>query len=174
MHLGCWLRAARQLRVHSRKPDLVDEHYYRSVDEFLKMSPNIYEKYDRNGPKIFVGEWVRLRDAIRALGQTLHKRAADAEFQAAIGDAAFMAAMERNSDIVVMQCYAPLFVNVNPGARQWRPNLIGYDALRSYGSPSYYAFKCSAQPRRRDLKTAFADTPTRARSSRQQDRRDFS
>jgi len=28
---------------------------------------------------------------------------------------------------------------VNPGASQWTPDLIGYDALRSYGSPSYYA-----------------------------------
>ncbi len=49
--------------------------------------------------------------------------------------------MEKNSDIVVMNCYAPLLVNVSPGARQWRPNLIGYDALRVYGSPSYYAIK---------------------------------
>jgi alpha-N-arabinofuranosidase len=40
-----------------------------------------------------------------------------------------------------MQCYAPLLVNVNPGARQWRPDLIGYDAISSYGSPSYYAFQ---------------------------------
>jgi alpha-N-arabinofuranosidase len=46
--------------------------------------------------------------------------------------------MERNSDLIVMQCYAPMLVNVNPGARQWRPNLIGYDALNSFGSPSYY------------------------------------
>jgi alpha-N-arabinofuranosidase len=34
-----------------------------------------------------------------------------------------------------------MFVNVNPGARQWRPNLIGYDGLRAYGSPSYHAIK---------------------------------
>ena len=47
--------------------------------------------------------------------------------------------MERNSDLIIMQCYAPLLVNVNPGARQWRPDLIGYDALNVYGSPSYYA-----------------------------------
>jgi alpha-N-arabinofuranosidase len=40
-----------------------------------------------------------------------------------------------------MQCYAPLLVNVNPGARQWRPDLIGYDALSVYGSPSYYAIQ---------------------------------
>ena len=38
-----------------------------------------------------------------------------------------------------MSCYAPLFVNVNPGAMQWRTDLIGYDASNSYGSPSYYA-----------------------------------
>jgi alpha-N-arabinofuranosidase len=49
--------------------------------------------------------------------------------------------MERNSDLVVMHCYAPLFVNVNPGGRQWRPDMIGYDALHSFGSPSYHAFR---------------------------------
>jgi alpha-N-arabinofuranosidase len=61
--------------------------------------------------------------------------------RAAIGDAAFLTQMEKNSDIVIMNAYAPLLVNVNPGARQWRPNLIGYDGLRVYGSPSYYAIK---------------------------------
>jgi alpha-N-arabinofuranosidase len=60
---------------------------------------------------------------------------------AALGDAAWMAGMERNSDIVVMSSYAPLFVNVNKGGMQWRTNLIGYDALTSYGSPTYYALK---------------------------------
>jgi len=40
-----------------------------------------------------------------------------------------------------MQCYAPMFVNVNPGGRQWRPDLIGYDAISAYGSPSYYAIQ---------------------------------
>ena len=38
-----------------------------------------------------------------------------------------------------MASYAPLLVNVNPGAMQWPTDLIGYDALKSYGSPSYYA-----------------------------------
>ena len=64
--------------------------------------------------------------------------------RAAIGDAAWMTEMERNSDLVIMHCYAPLLVNVSPGARQWRPNLIGYDALRVYGSPSYHAIKLFA------------------------------
>jgi alpha-N-arabinofuranosidase len=64
--------------------------------------------------------------------------------RAAVGDAAWMIEMERNADLVIMNCYAPLLVNVNPGARQWRPNLIGYDALRVYGSPSYHAIKLFA------------------------------
>jgi alpha-N-arabinofuranosidase len=38
-----------------------------------------------------------------------------------------------------MSSYAPLFVNVNPGGMQWPTDLIGYDALTSYGSPAYYA-----------------------------------
>jgi alpha-N-arabinofuranosidase len=37
-----------------------------------------------------------------------------------------------------MSSYAPLFVNVNPGGMQWAPDLIGYNALSSYGSPSYW------------------------------------
>ena len=49
-----------------------------------------------------------------------------------------MTGLERNSDLVIMECYAPLFVNVNPGGMQWETDLIGYDALTSYGSPSYW------------------------------------
>ena len=129
-------------RVKSRKPDVVDEHYYRSADEFLRMAPGHYERYERRagGPEIFVGEWGAHEEIVpwdprsRALPPT-------PSLKAALGDAAFMTAMERNSDLVTMQCYAPLLVNVNPGGRQWRPNLIGYDALRVYGSPSYHAFR---------------------------------
>jgi alpha-N-arabinofuranosidase len=58
---------------------------------------------------------------------------------AALGDAAWMTGMERNSDIVLIASYAPLFVNVNPNGMQWQSDLIGYDAFSSYGSPSYYA-----------------------------------
>ncbi len=58
---------------------------------------------------------------------------------AALGDAAWMTGLERNSDLVVMASYAPLFVNVNPGGMQWETDLIGYDAVKSYGSPAYYA-----------------------------------
>ena len=65
----------------------------------------------------------------------------------ALGDAAWMCCLERNADIVMMHCYAPLFVNVSKltghdRSMQWsHSDLIGYDALNSYGSPSYYAQK---------------------------------
>jgi alpha-N-arabinofuranosidase len=64
----------------------------------------------------------------------------------ALGDAAWMCCMERNSDLVLIESYAPLFVNVSDprlrdpkSSMQWSSDLIGYDALTSYGSPSYYA-----------------------------------
>jgi len=128
-------------RVHSVGPDVVDEHYYRPVDVFLKMARGQYETYDRKGPKIFVGEWAAYETPFEPWDRRSRTEPPTPNMQAALGDAAFMTQMEKNSDIVVMNCYAPLLVNVSAGARQWRPNLIGYDALRVYGSPSYYAIK---------------------------------
>src|SRR5206468_3174992 len=130
------------LRVRSRNADMIDEHYYRSTDEFLRMSPDYAHKYDRSGPEIFVGEWAAHEDAkIKPWDPGARQQPPTPSMKAALGDAAFMAAMERNSDLILMQCYAPLLVNVSPGARQWRPDLIGYDALSAYGSPSYYAMQ---------------------------------
>jgi alpha-N-arabinofuranosidase len=134
-----------KMRVHSRTPDMMDEHYYRSTDEFLQSSPDYARKYDRSGPEIFVGEWAAHEDGkIRPWDAGARQQPPTPSMKAAIGDAAFMAAMERNADLIKMNCYAPLFVNVNPGARQWRPDLIGYDALTAYGSPSYYAIQMFA------------------------------
>jgi alpha-N-arabinofuranosidase len=115
------------------RPDILDDndhslhtHFYRTAQQFYQ-DVHRYDSYDRSGPKILVGEW-----ATREGSPTTN-------LGAALGDAAWMTGMERNSDIVVMASYAPLFVNVNPGGMQWPSNLIGHDALSSYGSPSYYA-----------------------------------
>jgi len=110
----------------TRTPDLYDDHYYRSAEGFFKDLQH-YDKADRNGPKVFVGEW-----ATREGSPTPN-------FKGALGDAAWMTSMERNSDLIVMHCYAPLFVNVNPGGMQWKTDLIGFNGLESYGSPAYYA-----------------------------------
>jgi alpha-N-arabinofuranosidase len=127
-------------RVKGVEPDLVDEHYYKSAKDFEAMSPGYFDHYSRSGPKIFVGEWAAYEDII-----PWDKRSAPLprtpSMKSALADACWMAGMERNADIIQLQCYAPLLVNVSPGASQWRPNLIGYDTLHVYGSPSYYAIK---------------------------------
>lgn len=131
-------------RVRSVTPDVVDEHYYRTVEAFLKAARGQYDRYDRKGPKIFVGEWGAYETPFEPWNPKSRGEAPTPNLRAAIGDAAWMIEMERNSDLVIMHCYAPLLVNVSSGARQWRPNLIGYDALRVYGSPSYHALKLFA------------------------------
>jgi alpha-N-arabinofuranosidase len=117
-----------RLKLTGRVPDVIDEHYYRRASDMERDAAH-YDHYDRNGPKVFVGEW-----ATREGKPTTN-------LNAALGDAAWMTGMERNSDVVVMASYAPLFVNVNPGGMQWASDLVGYDTLASYGSPSYYAQK---------------------------------
>lgn len=108
------------------KPDVQDDHYYlRAVESYSHASK--YDTVDRSGPKIFVGEWAT-REGLPT-----------PNLNSALGDAALMTGFERNSDLIVMASYAPLFVNVNPGGMQWESDLIGYDAMSSYGSPSYYA-----------------------------------
>ncbi len=131
-------------RVHSVAPDVLDEHYYLPVDAFVKKARSQYESYDRKGPKIFVGEWGAYETPFEPWNPRSRGEAPTPNLRAAIGDAAWMTEMEKNADLIVMHCYAPLLVNVNPGARQWRPDLIGYDALRVYGSPSYHAIKLFA------------------------------
>jgi alpha-N-arabinofuranosidase len=112
--------------VKSTKPDVLDEHFYMAAEKSFDEAHH-YDKTDRNGPKIFVGEW-----ATREGDPTPN-------LEAALGDAAWLTGLERNSDLVIMASYAPLFVNVNAGGMQWATDLIGYDALNSYGSPSYWA-----------------------------------
>ena len=159
-------------RVRSVTPDVVDEHYYRTVEAFLKAARGQYDRYDRKGPKIFVGEWGAYETPFEPWNPQSRGEAPTPNLRAAIGDAAWMIEMERNSDLVIMHCYAPLLVNVSPGARQWRPNLIGYDALRVYGLPSYHALKLFATHVGDEiLKASAADTDvlvsvTRASRSR--------
>ena len=118
--------ALKSKAIPNPKVDVIDEHYYRNANDMYRNAFQ-YDRYDRTGPKIFCGEW-----ATREGSPTTN-------MNAALGDAAWMSCMERNSDICIMSCYAPLFVNVEPGAMQWQSDLIGYDVLNAYGSPSYWA-----------------------------------
>jgi alpha-N-arabinofuranosidase len=108
------------------QPDVIDDHYYKPPSEMLDFVHH-YDDAPRTGPKIFVGEWASV------------SASPTPNFGDALGDAAWMTSMERNSDLIVMSAYAPLLVNVNPGASQWGTNLIGFNASTTYASPSYYA-----------------------------------
>jgi alpha-L-arabinofuranosidase len=114
------------------QPDIVDDHYYNSPDWFMRHA-NEYDKKSRNGPKVFVGEYAVTRDC--GLGN----------LRGAIGEAAFMTGLERNSDEVIMASYAPLLVNLNH--RAWNPDLINFDSSRWYGLPSYYVQKLFSENR---------------------------
>ncbi len=118
--------------VTSRTPDYEDIHHYFSYKQAAKLAHK-YDSYQRTDAKVFEGEW-----ACREGFPTTN-------LLGALGDAAFLTGLERNADIVKMSCFAPLFVNVNSGGMQWKSDLIGYNAVSSYGSPSYYMQKLFAE-----------------------------
>ncbi len=104
-------------------PELIDEHYYNNSDWFIWNS-NKYDSYDRKGPQIFIGEYA------------VTSGTGNGNLRGAIGEAAWMTGMERNSDIVALGAYAPLLCNSNHKA--WPVNLINFDSYRWFGLPSYY------------------------------------
>ncbi len=59
-----------------------------------------------------------------------------AHLGAAIEDASFLISLERNSDLIIMSSYAPLFCNVND--LRWTPNAIYFDGLSSYATPAWW------------------------------------
>lgn len=100
------------------KVDMVDEHYYNSPQWFLQNNDR-YDSYDRNGPKVFLGEYA-------SQGNT---------FKNALTEAAFMTGLERNADVVKLASYAPLFANED--YVQWRPDLIWFNNHASWNSANY-------------------------------------
>ncbi|MDD4970577.1 MAG: alpha-L-arabinofuranosidase C-terminal domain-containing protein [Paludibacter sp.] len=109
--------------------DLVDEHYYRSPQWFINQY-NKYDTYSRNGPKVYAGEYA------------VTSGCGNGNMIAALGEAVYMAGMEKNSDIVPMNSYAPIFVNLND--RKWNPDMIQYNASTVFCTPSYYVQKLFA------------------------------
>ncbi len=106
--------------------DLVDEHYYNAPEWFLS-NVTRYDAYDRAGANVFLGEYA-------AKSNTLY---------AAIAEAAYMTGLERNSDLVKMTAYAPLFGNLHQS--QWSPDLIWFNNSLVFGSVNYYVQKLFAE-----------------------------
>lgn len=111
--------------------ELVDEHYYRPA-KWFRENVGRYDDYPRDGPKVFAGEY-----AAQSVGIASPENRNN--WECALSEAAFVTGLERNADVVRMSSYAPLFGHAD--AWQWTPNLIWFDNLRSYGTPSYYVQK---------------------------------
>jgi len=111
--------------------DIIDEHYYRAP-EWFRENVTRYDDYDRNGPKIFAGEYAAQSVAIASPENKNN-------WNTAMSEAAFMTGLERNADVVVMASYAPLFAHVE--GWQWTPDMIWVDNLRSLGTTDYQVQK---------------------------------
>ncbi|XP_062511561.1 uncharacterized protein LOC134187462 [Corticium candelabrum] len=107
----------------SAPTDLWDYHIYTSPEDFIT-KVHMWDSYDRSSSKVFNSEYATTRDAGK--GNVL----------AAVAEAAWMTGMERNSDVVVLASYAPLFVNNND--RRWNPDAIVFNSSVWYGTPSYW------------------------------------
>ncbi len=108
--------------------DIVDEHCYAKPDWFFN-NTHRYDNYDRNGPKVFFGEYAAQSDYIVSVKNRN-------TLECAIAEAACMTGLERNGDVVRMASYAPLFANSE--AWQWTPDLIWVNSLGVYRTPNYY------------------------------------
>jgi alpha-L-arabinofuranosidase len=100
-----------------------DEHYYVPPQWFWDNLPR-YERYDRAGAKVYVGEYAA-HDG-EAKRNTL---------RSALAEAAGLTSFERNGDVVRFASYAPLLAR--RGHTQWHPDMIYFDATAVYPSINY-------------------------------------
>ena len=117
--------------LRARHADIIDEHYYRKPEWFLQ-NANRYDDYNKNGAKIFAGEYAAQSDQTVSVNNKNN-------WLTALSEAAFMTGLERNADVVYMASYAPLFANID--AWQWTPDLIWVNNLHSYGTTDYQVQK---------------------------------
>ena len=110
---------------------MVDEHYYQSPGWFLH-NQDFYDKYDRSKKtKVYLGE-----DATHISGRR-------ANMETALTEALYLAALERNGDVVHMTSYAPLLAK--DGRTQWNPDLIYFNNREVRPTTGYYVQKLYGQ-----------------------------
>lgn len=114
------------------KVDMIDPHWY-VTPEFFFASSRLFDTQERGDYKIYVGEYA------------VNQNVGGGNLYGALAEAAFLTGIERNSDLVTMASYAPLFENVND--RVWPVNLIWFDSYRVMGRSSYHVQKMYAENR---------------------------
>ncbi|WP_323053882.1 alpha-L-arabinofuranosidase C-terminal domain-containing protein [Galbibacter sp. EGI 63066] len=128
-------------QLKEMKAEIVDEHYYKPPKWFRENATR-YDDYDRNGPKVFAGEYAAQTVAIAS---PENKNSWDA----ALSEAAFMTGLERNAEVVHLTSYAPLMAHVD--GWQWTPDMIWFNNLESVGTPNYQVQKLYATNAGTDL-----------------------
>lgn len=119
-------------RLRDAPVEYVDDHFYVRPARFFHMW-DYFDDVPRNGPKIYVGEYA------------VNRGVGHGNLFGALAEAVFMLDMEKNSDLVKMCSYAPLFENVNQP--DWPVNLIRFDSSRCVGRSSYQVQKLFAENR---------------------------
>ena len=112
--------------------EIYDAHKYGTPESFIKDFTK-YDNADRKGPEIYVGEY----------GVT--KNVGQGNLWGALAEAVYLMGLEKNSDIVAMSSYAPLFFHVNNVA--WPVNMIGFDNQSVFGRTSYWVNQMMSQNR---------------------------
>ena len=114
------------------KVDMIDPHWYVSP-EFFFASDKLFDNQERGDYEVYIGEYA------------VNQNVGGGNLLGALAEAAFLTGVERNSDLVKMASYAPLFENVND--RVWPTNLIWFDSHRVMGRSSYQVQKMYAENR---------------------------
>jgi alpha-L-arabinofuranosidase len=105
--------------AREQKVAMVDEHYYVPPQWFWDNLTR-YDGYDRNGPKVYVGEYAA------------HEKDRRNTLRTAIAEAAYLTSLERNGDIVRLASYAPLLAR--RGHTQWHPDMIYFNGTEVFPS----------------------------------------
>ena len=117
-------------------PPATDDHHYEGPSYFIDNFRH-YESAPRSGPKVLIGEFsVSNRDS--GPGVLLYPT-----MKAAVAESVYRIGFERNSDIVIGGCYAPVLQNVNE--TQWTPDFIVFDSMAVVRSTSYLAHQMFGQ-----------------------------
>ncbi len=109
---------------------IVDEHVYNSYQWFIDNTKR-YDCYDRTGAKVFMGEY-----SMHTMADGRGRLNGDNNLKSALAEAAFLTGCERNSDVVRMTCYAPLFASTYN--YRWTPNMIWFNARDIMLTPNYF------------------------------------
>jgi len=108
--------------VRQEKVAMVDEHYYRSPQWFWENLAR-YDSYDRQGAKVYVGEYAA------------HESDRRNTLRTALAEAAYLTSLERNGDIVHLASYAPLLARRQH--TQWTPDMIYFNDTSVFPSLNY-------------------------------------